>query len=323
MKKSGALSVDDIYKFANSISAINSGQGFETEEEKDECKEAIKFMYGFGSKKLQDGMVWNWGCDDAVVDARIREVVPLYDSVSSDGFSEQLYCLAVNAIGISDFSKRRLLDVGCGFGEGLNFASRVFDIRSVVGLDLCQDAIDRANARLSRKGMAFVCGDAEKLPFDDCEMDIIINVESSHTYPDLSRFLKEVSRVLRPGGYFSHLDLFTDERYRHFSELKTGVGLEWLAETDITDSVKRAIQARMLPDSFLRRTLKRRQMGQPVLRLLTEPLELVNFGADFAGHKFNRSQRFSRALINRLLQRAGSVKAVKFNRYLHQLARKV
>lgn len=323
MKKSGTLAIDDIHRFWRSIVEINSGREVETDEAKRECKEAIKLLYDFGSKSLHDGMVWNWGFSDEKVDARIRKAVPLYDTVSSDGFSEQLYCFALDSIGIGDLSDKRVLDVGCGFGEGLNFASRVFGFRSAAGVDLSQNAIDRANARLSRQGMAFVCGDAEQLPFGDGEMDIVINVESSHTYPDLSRFLKEVSRVLRPGGYFSHLDLFTDERYRQFSELKTEVGLEWLAETDITDRVKQAIRARMRPDSFLRSTLARQHSGPPVLRLLAGSLVLANYGADFAGHQYTRSERFLRAIFVRLLQRSGRLTAVKFTRYLHHLARKV
>ncbi|WP_313918648.1 class I SAM-dependent methyltransferase [Tahibacter sp.] len=322
MEKSNALAVGDVHKFWRSIFAINSGQGIESDEAKRECKEAIRLLYDFGIKGLHDGMVWNWGCSDEEVDARIRAVIPLYDSVASDGFSEQLYCFALHSIGIGDLSDKRLLDVGCGFGAGLDFSSRVFGFRSAAGLDLCQGAIDRANARLSRPGIAFVCGDAEELPFGDGEMDIVINVESSHTYPDLAQFLKEVTRVLRPGGYFSHLDLFTDERYSQFSQLKTDVGLEWLAETDVTDRVKRAIHARMRPDSFLRKQLAKQQLGGPLMRLLSGSLVLANYGADFAGHQYTRSERFMQGLFVRLLKRSGKLAPVRFTRYLHHLARK-
>lgn len=323
MKKSEALAIDDIHRFWRSISLINNGHVAETDEARQECKEAIRLLYDFGSKNLQDGMVWNWGCIDEAVDARIRKVVPMYDAVTSDGFSEQLYCFALNAIAIDDLSDKRVLDVGCGFGEGLNFASRVFGFRSAVGLDLSKNAVDRANARLSRPGMAFVCGDAEDLPFDDGEMDIIVNIESSHTYPDLSRFIKEVARVLRPGGYFSHVDLFTDERYAQFAALKSGSGLEWIAETDITDRVKQAIRARMQPDSFLRSSLRKQQRDAPLLlRMLSGPSVLANFGADFAGHRYTRWERYMQAVFVRLLRRSGSLQPVRFNRYLHHLARK-
>ena len=50
-------------------------------------------------------------------------------------------------------------------------------------------------------------GDAENLPFDDASFDVVTNLESSHTYPDIRAFLGQVRRVLRPGGWFLHTDL--------------------------------------------------------------------------------------------------------------------
>jgi ubiquinone/menaquinone biosynthesis C-methylase UbiE len=54
-------------------------------------------------------------------------------------------------------------------------------------------------------GLDFVHGDAESLPFSDGSFDAVINVEASHAYPRLTRFLEEVVRVLRPGGTSSTL----------------------------------------------------------------------------------------------------------------------
>ncbi|MFA4864868.1 MAG: class I SAM-dependent methyltransferase, partial [Bacteroidales bacterium] len=52
------------------------------------------------------------------------------------------------------------------------------------------------------------------LHFQDNTFDVVINVESSHRYSKMDRFLKEVYRVLKPGGYF----LFAD--FRHENELE-------------------------------------------------------------------------------------------------------
>jgi len=57
--------------------------------------------------------------------------------------------------------------------------------------------------------LSFIRGDAQKLDLADDSCDIVINVESSHRYPNMTAFLKEVFRILRPGGFF----LFTDFRY--------------------------------------------------------------------------------------------------------------
>jgi ubiquinone/menaquinone biosynthesis C-methylase UbiE len=50
-----------------------------------------------------------------------------------------------------------------------------------------------------------------RLPFMDNNFNVVINVESSHRYSDMERFLGEVYRVLRPGGYFLFADLRDEE----------------------------------------------------------------------------------------------------------------
>jgi ubiquinone/menaquinone biosynthesis C-methylase UbiE len=66
-------------------------------------------------------------------------------------------------------------------------------------------------------GLAFEVGDAMALPFEEGVFDVVMNVEASHCYPDFAGFLREVRRVLKPGGHF----LFTD-----FREAGERAGLE-------------------------------------------------------------------------------------------------
>lgn len=44
-------------------------------------------------------------------------------------------------------------------------------------------------------------GDADRLPFADGTLDVVINVEASHYYPNFPRFFAGFARVLRPGGH--------------------------------------------------------------------------------------------------------------------------
>lgn len=321
MKKGGFPSRTEIERFWQSMIALNGGRGFDTEEEKQACKTAVKTMYSFAGGQIASGTVWNWGLDMEEIDGCIRELLPSYDHIGSDGFSEQLYFFALRATGIADFTDRRLLDVGCGFGLGLNFISRAAQFRDIVGLDLCQEAINHADSRLGRQGMAFVCGDAENMPFGDGEMDVIINIESSHTYPDFERFLSEVNRVLRPGGCFSFVDVFTEERHRKFSEIKSHSDLNWVEEIDITEEVRSAIRKRLLRDSFLRRTLNSGSTTFGLKRLM-EPLVLVNYGADFVDFEFSFMQRLFRKLVMRQISRATPFQDLKFTRYVHNMALK-
>jgi ubiquinone/menaquinone biosynthesis C-methylase UbiE len=49
------------------------------------------------------------------------------------------------------------------------------------------------------------------MPFPDASFDAVINVESSHCYPSMGRFLSEVHRVLRPRGSLLFADLRTSD----------------------------------------------------------------------------------------------------------------
>jgi ubiquinone/menaquinone biosynthesis C-methylase UbiE len=69
-------------------------------------------------------------------------------------------------------------------------------------LDFNPDGIAYCRKRHILPGLDFVHGDAENLPFPDESFDAVINVEAPHAYPQLSRFLAAVARVLRPGRTF-------------------------------------------------------------------------------------------------------------------------
>jgi len=150
---------------------------------------------------------------------------------------------------------RGVLEVGCGRGGGAAF---VFDghlPRSMTALDLAQSAIDRARHEQGRAGLEFVQGDAEALPFGDASFDAVLNVESAHWYPDVDRFLAEVFRVLRPGGFLlladvRDTDLSDEEERTLMPRSDMGAFVARLEESpfviveqeDITANVRRALE---------------------------------------------------------------------------------
>jgi SAM-dependent methyltransferase len=134
-----------------------------------------------------------------------------------------------------------VLEVGCGRGGGAAYMLRYLRPASLTGIDLAANAVAFCRRRHCLPCLTFASGDAEAMPFASGSYDVIVNVESSHCYGSMERFLCEVQRVLRPGGYF----LFTDHRSR--DRLDTlrwqfrSAGLEPLGETDITPNVLRAL----------------------------------------------------------------------------------
>ncbi|MBW3627959.1 MAG: class I SAM-dependent methyltransferase [Gemmatimonadetes bacterium] len=93
----------------------------------------------------------------------------------------------------------RLLDVGCGTGYLLGQAlEREPDI-TPVGLDLSREMLAVARDRLGSRAR-LVDGTAERLPFSDSAFDTVVTNSALHYVRDPERAIRELARVLRPGG---------------------------------------------------------------------------------------------------------------------------
>lgn len=90
------------------------------------------------------------------------------------------------------------LDLGCG--EGHNTRLLVTEGAEVVALDTSAEFIAAAAAE-SRQGIRFVLADGAILPFGDASFDFVTGFMSLMDVADPETTLREVARVLRPGGF--------------------------------------------------------------------------------------------------------------------------
>ena len=99
-----------------------------------------------------------------------------------------------------DMHFNRVLDVGCGAGQGLNFIKRDLNIGEAYGIDISSDALGKVD-ELSIKGICLDL-DNDYFPFKDEFFDLVLSIEViEHLYnPDL--YLSEIYRVLKPNGIF-------------------------------------------------------------------------------------------------------------------------
>jgi ubiquinone/menaquinone biosynthesis C-methylase UbiE len=130
--------------------------------------------------------------------------VPLEPSDEPSRFCIQLYHQTATQV---DLSGKRVLEVGSGHGGGASYLTRTLGPASYTGMDLNPAAVALCRRAHHVPGLEFMEGNSEDLPFPDESFDAVINIESSHTYPHLSRFLAEVARVLRPDGHFLYTDV--------------------------------------------------------------------------------------------------------------------
>ncbi len=155
----------------------------------------------------------------------------------------------------------RVLEVSCGRGGGAHFVFRTFEPAALVGVDLSAENVRLAGARFDGvEGLEFRAGNAEDLDFPDESFDVVINVEASHLYPDPSRFISEVARVLRPGGRFLYADLFC--RDSSPEAMLTAPGLVINRNRDVTPNVLRSLEL----DSDRRDSLAEPGLTQSALR---------------------------------------------------------
>jgi len=94
----------------------------------------------------------------------------------------------------------RVLDVGCGTGQLAARIKRERPATDVVGCDFSAGMLSRAAGRCHQ--VRWIRGDAGRLPFHDGTFDVVTSTEAFHWFPDQEAVLREVYRVLTPGGRF-------------------------------------------------------------------------------------------------------------------------
>jgi ubiquinone/menaquinone biosynthesis C-methylase UbiE len=97
-------------------------------------------------------------------------------------------------------SPAHVLDVGCGTGRLLRAAETRWPEAQLIGVDPAQGMVDEA--RRLTPGATIQRGLAEELPLSDASIDLAFSTISSHHWRDPAGGIREIARVLRPGGHF-------------------------------------------------------------------------------------------------------------------------
>lgn len=142
---------------------------------------------------------------------------------------------------LCESGEARVLDIGCGAGHASFVAAQ--HVRDVVAYDLSEKMLSIVEKTAKERGYHRLTtrqGYAERLPFTDDEFDIVVSRYSAHHWHDLGSALREVRRVLKPGGSAIFMDvnspgnpvldiwLQTIEALRDTSHVKNYSPGEWL-----------------------------------------------------------------------------------------------
>ncbi len=147
-------------------------------------------------------------------------LLPLYDPLQRWLIREGVKRALVDDANIGP--DQRVLDIGCGTGTLIILVQRLHPQAEVVGLDPDPKALAIAKQKSEKAGVAinFVRGFADEIPYPPASFDRVL---SSFMFHHLTRdeklgALRDVSRVLRPGGSLHLLD-FGRPRSRYSSIL--------------------------------------------------------------------------------------------------------
>lgn len=143
---------------------------------------------------------------------------------------------------LADFPQAKLLDMGCGAGHASFVAAS--QVKEVIAYDLSEQMLSVVNDAAQTRGLSNLStqqGYAETLPFADATFDIVISRYSAHHWHDVGKALREVKRVLKPGGIAIFMDVMspghpvldiwlqTVEALRDTSHVRNYSSGEWLS----------------------------------------------------------------------------------------------
>ncbi len=214
--------------------------------------------------KVADWQFMNYGYEPHSYELPLR----LHTEDEVNRYSIQLYHYLAS---IPEISGKEILEVGSGRGGGANYISKYLKPAKITGLDIAHNAVKLANEKHSCEGLTFVQGNAEKLPFSNESFDVVINVESCHAYGSVPAFLKEVKRVLRPGGYFLCTDMRSPTGMQTLKKNLVATHMQMKVDEEITRNVVHAIE--------LEEDVKQKRISDNVPKWITKPFK------EFAGVK--------------------------------------
>jgi len=111
-----------------------------------------------------------------------------------------------------------ILDIGCGGGKTVNTLAKTATEGRIYGIDYSEDSVlvaSKTNKKfIDAEQVKILHASIESLPFPNDLFDLVTAVESYYFWPDLINNLKEIRRVLKPGGSVILInEMCRDERF--------------------------------------------------------------------------------------------------------------
>jgi ubiquinone/menaquinone biosynthesis C-methylase UbiE len=115
-----------------------------------------------------------------------------------------------------------IVDVGCGTGRLLRKARKRWPHSQLMGVDPAEGMVKKA--RVLMPDSVFIMSPAESIPVPDASVDLVFSTTSFHHWQDQLQGVREIRRILRPGGQFILSDMAVPRfllKFMHHGQFRT------------------------------------------------------------------------------------------------------
>lgn len=120
-------------------------------------------------------------------------------------------------LSLQSFSPNRILDVATGTGDLAILAAQMIQPETIVGIDISEGMMEIGRRKVAqhklKTNISLVKADCLSMPFRENEFDAVISAFGIRNLPDLDVGLREMFRVLKPGGHLSIIELTTPVKF--------------------------------------------------------------------------------------------------------------
>ena len=103
-------------------------------------------------------------------------------------------------------SRDRVIDICCGTGDLARIIKQIEPDADVTGIDFSEKMLEIALSKNKNNQIEYLQGDVTNLPYPDNTFDFAVMGFGLRNIQNTEKAVEEVYRILKPGGYFMHLD---------------------------------------------------------------------------------------------------------------------
>jgi ubiquinone/menaquinone biosynthesis C-methylase UbiE len=156
-----------------------------------------------------------------------------------------------------DIETHNILDVGTGSGGFVHALQQIFPSAQITGIDPDYESLEKA--RKKYPGVIFREMEAQKLLFSDDAFDVVSVSMALHHLPKIKKSLKEIKRVVKPGGFIiinetisNHLNAAQEmhKMYHHFRSRIDRLRGRFHRKTFTKEAILEMLKAAEMPVQF-------------------------------------------------------------------------